>query len=81
MGMFATEKEYGAFLLALLRPGSRLVAASGGRCGAYVKTDNSDNQPCRVQWDGSNEEQWANWRDVELEVPRPVAPTALPSLR
>ncbi len=81
MGLFATEKEYGAFLLARLRPGSRLVAAIGGRSGAYIKTDNSGNRPCRVQWDGSNEEQSVNWRDVELEVPPPaLPPRARPAL-
>ena len=68
VGAFGTEKEYGAFLLARLRPGSRLVAVAGGRKGEFVRTDGSDDRPCLVKWDGSGEEEWVNWRDVELEV-------------
>ena len=63
--------------MARLRPGSRLVAVAGGRKGAFVKTNADYSQPCSVQWDGSGDSSWVNWRDVALEV-RPTPP---PSIR
>jgi hypothetical protein len=71
VGSFATEAEYGRFLLARLKRGSRLMAVAGGHkgdSGAFIETDGSDSRPCKVEWDGSGSYDWVDWREIELEV-------------
>jgi hypothetical protein len=87
VGAFATEAEYGRFLLARLRPRSRLMAVAGGHkgdSGAFIETDGSDSRPCKVEWDGSGSYDWVDWREIELEVrahtPPPIhTPHAMPT--
>ncbi len=75
MGAFATEAEYGRFLLARLVPGSRLMAVAGGHKGdggAFIETDGSDSRPCKVEWDGSGSYDWVDWREVRAHTPPPI---------
>jgi hypothetical protein len=74
-GSFGSEAEYAAFLCPRLRPATRLVAVAGdrkGERGTFLQRNDSNNQPCLVQWDKPSEKggssSWVNWRDVALEV-------------
>ncbi len=70
---FKTEAEYGAFIWARLRSGTRLVAVSGSRKGekGVVIECNSSSSSCSVQWNSNGWSKQVVWRDVELEV-RPI---------
>eukprot|EP00906_Rhabdomonas_costata_P023217 RCo033428 len=71
---FPSEKEYEAYLKAVLKTGTKLVAVSGDRKGdrgTYLGT-NSFQPPCHVQWEKLGKAYWVHWRDVELDDGTPV---------